>query len=153
MRIFVENWHTKSQVHKKKCPLLRNKRVCSWPSHKATNWGSFTPYRCDRIILNDWHYTITREEICWINFYFLITDLGARAWGKRLPFNYWMYSVNTLLYRMYLVCVSTVLHFRKYNIILDKCNAIWGSYSQDWTLEIVSRSWKLLTLWNNVLWL
>ena len=37
MRFFVENWHTKSQGHKKNCPHFLRRRVCLFPFHTAGN--------------------------------------------------------------------------------------------------------------------
>ena len=40
--LFVENWHTKSQGHKKNCPHFICRSHRPFPSHTADNYGNFT---------------------------------------------------------------------------------------------------------------
>ena len=50
-RFIVENWHTKSQGNKKKCPHYIRRRVRPCPSHTAGNMGAIGKDTCPGCVL------------------------------------------------------------------------------------------------------
>ena len=74
MNFFVENWHIKSQRHKKSCPHFIRRRVRPCPTHTAGNQSEIGKDTCPDCVIHglNCHYrsVIEKSTPCYV-FYFI----------------------------------------------------------------------------------